>query len=111
MAVLLGAVFSSFNSLLNSAATLFVLDIYQPFKNTKISDKRLAYVHKSLMASILIYATITMVGAHTYMLKEKPRMYVATTVDDSLRLSNFTLATAAYCDVADTDFAGDTFVV
>ena len=30
LAVLLGAVFSSFNSLLNSAATLFVLDVYQP---------------------------------------------------------------------------------
>ena len=30
LAVLLGAVFSSFNSLLNSAATLFTLDIYAP---------------------------------------------------------------------------------
>jgi len=30
LAVLLGAVFSSFNSLLNSAATLFCLDVYQP---------------------------------------------------------------------------------
>jgi SSS family solute:Na+ symporter len=32
LAVLLGAVFSSFNSLLNSAATLFCLDVYLPFK-------------------------------------------------------------------------------
>ena len=32
LAVLLGAVFSSFNSLLNSAATLFTLDVYQPMK-------------------------------------------------------------------------------
>ena len=30
LAVLLGAVFSSFNSLLNSAATMFVLDTYEP---------------------------------------------------------------------------------
>ena len=29
LAVLLGAVFSSFNSLLNSAATLFCLDVYE----------------------------------------------------------------------------------
>ena len=50
-----------------------------------------AYVHKSLMASILVYATITMLGAHTYMLKEKPRLYVTTTVDDTNRLSNWTL--------------------
>ena len=83
---------------------------YRTLKVVKISDQRLAYVHKTLMASILVYSAISMVGSHTYMLKEKPRMYVATTVDDSLRLSNFTLATAAYCDVADADFAGDTFV-
>ncbi|MAJ87925.1 MAG: solute:sodium symporter family transporter [Cellvibrionales bacterium TMED148] len=42
LAVLLGAVFSSFNSLLNSAATLFCLDIYLPYKNrhgrTPVSD-------------------------------------------------------------------------
>jgi hypothetical protein len=83
---------------------------YRTLKVVKISDQRLAYVHKTLMASILVYSAISMVGSHTYMLKEKPRMYVATTVDDSLRLSNFSTATAAYCDVANTDFAGDTFV-
>ena len=83
---------------------------YRTLKVVKISDQRLAYVHKALMASILVYSAISMVGSHTYMLKEKPRMYVATVVDDSLRLSNFTLAAAAYCDVANTDFAGDTFV-
>jgi SSS family solute:Na+ symporter len=33
LAVLLGAVFSSFNSLLNSAATLFCLDVYEPWKS------------------------------------------------------------------------------
>ena len=32
LAVLLGAVFSSFNSLLNSAATLFCLDVYLPYR-------------------------------------------------------------------------------
>ena len=83
---------------------------YRTLKVVKISDQRLAYVHKTLMASILVYSAISMVGSHTYMLKEKPRMYVATTVDDSLRLSDFSTATAAYCDVANTDFAGDTLV-
>ena len=38
---------------------------YRTLKVVKISDKRLAYVHKSLMKSILVYATITMIGAHT----------------------------------------------
>ena len=52
LAVLLGAVFSSFNSLLNSAATLFVLDIYQPYKKTELSDQQLIRVAK--IASILI---------------------------------------------------------
>ena len=82
---------------------------YRTLKVVKISDQRLAYVHKTPWRPS-VYSAISMVGSHTYMLKEKPRMYVAMTVDDSLRLSNFTLATAAYCDVADTDFAGDTFV-
>ena len=52
LAVLLGAVFSSFNSLLNSAATLFVLDIYQPYKKTTLSDQQLIKVAK--IASVVI---------------------------------------------------------
>ena len=52
LAVLLGAVFSSFNSLLNSAATLFVLDIYQPYKKTTMSDQQLIKVAK--IASVVI---------------------------------------------------------
>ena len=58
LAVLLGAVFSSFNSLLNSAATLFVLDIYQPFKNTKISDKRLIRAAKMLSLGIALFSFV-----------------------------------------------------
>ncbi len=52
LAVLLGAVFSSFNSLLNSAATLFVLDIYQPYKKTTMSDQQLIKIAK--IASVVI---------------------------------------------------------
>lgn len=44
LAVLLGAVFSSFNSLLNSAATLFCVDIYAPFKGGKVSEGQLVRV-------------------------------------------------------------------
>ncbi len=38
LAVLLGAVFSSFNSLLNSAATLFCIDVIAPLRRIKPSD-------------------------------------------------------------------------
>jgi SSS family solute:Na+ symporter len=46
LAVLLGAVFSSFNSLLNSAATLFALDIYKPHMNPDADDHKLISVSK-----------------------------------------------------------------
>lgn len=52
LAVLLGAVFSSFNSLLNSAATMFVLDVYEPLSKTKLSEKRVIKIAK--IASIII---------------------------------------------------------
>jgi solute:Na+ symporter, SSS family len=46
MAVLLGAVLSSFNSLLNSAATLFALDTYKPQFNPNVSDEKLISISK-----------------------------------------------------------------
>ncbi|WP_435874155.1 sodium:solute symporter family transporter [Rossellomorea vietnamensis] len=46
LAVLLGAVLSSFNSLLNSAATLFALDIYKPHFNKEANDQQLISVSK-----------------------------------------------------------------
>ncbi|MEM8984359.1 MAG: solute:sodium symporter family transporter [Pseudomonadota bacterium] len=52
LAVLLGAVFSSFNSLLNSAATLFCLDIYAPLKRGAVSDAAMVRVAK--IASVVI---------------------------------------------------------
>ncbi|MGA0000793.1 MAG: solute:sodium symporter family transporter [Steroidobacteraceae bacterium] len=54
LAVLLGAVFSSLNSLINSAATLFCLDIYQPLRRTPVSDRQLVRVAK--IASLVIAA-------------------------------------------------------
>jgi SSS family solute:Na+ symporter len=46
LAVLLGAVLSSFNSLLNSAATMFALDIYKARFNPDADDKKLISVSK-----------------------------------------------------------------
>ena len=52
LAVLLGAVFSSFNSLLNSAATLFCLDVYAPMRKRAMGDSELVRVAK--IASVVI---------------------------------------------------------
>ncbi|MEM7278258.1 MAG: solute:sodium symporter family transporter [Pseudomonadota bacterium] len=52
LAVLLGAVFSSFNSLLNSAATLFCLDVYAPMRKKAPSDAQMVKVAK--IASVVI---------------------------------------------------------
>jgi len=53
LAVLLGAVFSSFNSLLNSAATLFVLDVYAPLRK-KAADDDAGLVRTAKIASVII---------------------------------------------------------
>ncbi len=52
LAVLLGAVFSSFNSLLNSAATMFVLDIYEPLRKGRLNERQVIRVAK--IASVII---------------------------------------------------------
>ena len=52
LAVLLGAVFSSFNSLLNSAATLVCIDIAQPLLKRPPSDRRM--IRMARLASIAI---------------------------------------------------------
>jgi SSS family solute:Na+ symporter len=62
LAVLLGAVFSSFNSLLNSAATLFCLDIYLPFKQRQsgvvVNDKQLVTVAKRASVVIALFSFV-----------------------------------------------------
>ena len=52
LAVLLGAVFSSFNSLLNSAATMFTLDIYGPMRGQPLTDRQAVRV--AMIASVVI---------------------------------------------------------
>jgi SSS family solute:Na+ symporter len=58
LAVLLGAVFSSFNSLLNSAATLFCLDVYQPLMKRKVSDQELIRIAKIASVVIAVFSFI-----------------------------------------------------
>ena len=62
LAVLLGAVFSSFNSLLNSAATLFCLDIYLPLKQRQgaaaVDDKQLVKIAKRASMVIALFSFV-----------------------------------------------------
>ncbi len=58
LAVLLGAVFSSFNSLLNSAATLFCLDVYLPLKSDRVDDADLIRVAKWASVIIAVFSFI-----------------------------------------------------
>ena len=58
LAVLLGAVFSSFNSLLNSAATLFCLDVYAPMKKTPPDDAEMVRVAKIASVVIALFSFI-----------------------------------------------------
>ena len=58
LAVLLGAVFSSFNSLLNSAATLFCLDVYAPLKKSAVTDEQIIKVAKITSAVIALFSFV-----------------------------------------------------
>ena len=58
LAVLLGAVFSSFNSLLNSAATLFCLDVYAPLRRQPVSDTEIVRVAKIASVVIALFSFI-----------------------------------------------------
>ncbi|NRA29378.1 MAG: solute:sodium symporter family transporter [Parvularculaceae bacterium] len=58
LAVLLGAVFSSFNSLLNSAATLFCLDLWAPLKGRELSDEELVRTAKIASVGIALFSFV-----------------------------------------------------
>lgn len=55
-AVLFGAVLSSFNSALNSASTMFCLNIYKPIFKPQIRDEKLVYVGKIFGVAIGIFS-------------------------------------------------------
>lgn len=60
IAVLLGAVFSTYNSLLNSSATMFAIDIYKPLINKTANDHQLISVAKKFA---VVAAVFTILGA------------------------------------------------
>ena len=56
LAVLLGAVFSSFNSLLNSAATLFCLDVWAPLSRKPIGDAQMVRIARRASVVIALFS-------------------------------------------------------
>lgn len=62
LAALLGAVFSSFNSLLNSAATLFCLDVYLPYRQRRgkaaLDDSALLRVARRVSVAIALFSFV-----------------------------------------------------
>lgn len=57
-AVIFGAVLSTYNSLLNSAATLFCFDIYKPVFNPKMSDEKLIKTAKIVGTILAVFSMI-----------------------------------------------------
>jgi SSS family solute:Na+ symporter len=60
VAVLLGAVFSTYNSLLNSSATMFAIDIYKPLINKTADDHKLISIAKIFAIAAAVF---TIAGA------------------------------------------------
>ncbi|MDH3246145.1 MAG: hypothetical protein OEM26_16100, partial [Saprospiraceae bacterium] len=52
----MGAVLSTFNSALNSSATLFSLDIYKEYLNRNASEKRLVWIGRVSSAILAVFA-------------------------------------------------------
>lgn len=56
VAVVMGAVLSTFNSALNSAATIFSLDLYQKYFNKDAPEKKLVLIGKTTSAILAVFA-------------------------------------------------------
>jgi SSS family solute:Na+ symporter len=57
-AIILGAVLSTFNSVLNSAATIFSIDIYKRHLDENISDKKLVRVGKLTSTVLAVFGIL-----------------------------------------------------
>jgi len=57
-AIVMGAVLSTFNSVLNSSATIFSLDLYKRHFNPNASDKKLVFVGKLTSAVLAVFAIL-----------------------------------------------------
>ena len=58
-AVVMGAVLSTFNSVLNSAATIFSIDIYKRLVNKKVKEKRLVWMGRAVSSILALFAILS----------------------------------------------------
>ena len=58
VAVLVGAVLSTFNSALNSAATIFSIDIYKRYINKAVSDKGIVRIGRIISLGLALFAIL-----------------------------------------------------
>ncbi len=58
-AVVMGAVLSTFNSVLNSAATIFSIDVYKRLINKDVKEKRLVWIGRSVSSVLAVFAILT----------------------------------------------------
>lgn len=58
-AVVMGAVLSTFNSVLNSAATIFSLDVYKRHINKEAGEKRLVWIGRATSSILAFFAIIS----------------------------------------------------
>ena len=57
-AVVMGAVLSTFNSVLNSAATIFSVDVYKRLINKEVKEKRLVWIGRTVSSVLAIFAIL-----------------------------------------------------
>ncbi len=57
-AVLMGAILSTFNSVINSAATIFTIDIYKSHFNKKATEPKMVRVGKVCSAILAVFAIL-----------------------------------------------------
>ena len=57
-AVVMGAVLSTFNSVLNSAATIFSIDLFKPYFGKDTSDKKLVRIGKLTSAVLAVFSIL-----------------------------------------------------
>jgi len=57
-AVVMGAVLSTFNSVLNSAATIFSVDVYQRLINKDVAERRLVWIGRSVSSILAVVAIL-----------------------------------------------------
>lgn len=58
-AVVMGAVLSTFNSVLNSAATIFSIDVYKRLLNKNASEKRLVWIGRATSSLLAVFAILS----------------------------------------------------